>query len=72
MAINTSHLPKLGQLQTAMTTTKTYIDGIAEAVDDALDEMDERIRGYVYDETTENLTIPSSFCSYSDENLTLY
>ena len=47
MAINTSHLPKLGQLQTAMTTTKTYIDGIAEAVDDALDEMDERIRGYV-------------------------
>lgn len=72
MAVNLSHIDKLKDLQTAMIVAKAYMNGIAEACNDALDTMDARISGYIYDGQTEDLSIPSSFCAYADENLTLY
>jgi hypothetical protein len=72
MAVNLNHIDKLKDLQTSMTVAKAYMDGIAEACNDALDTMDARISGYAYDDQTEDLSIPSSFCTYADENLTLF
>lgn len=62
---DTSKTVTVGQLQAAVTTVKGYADGLAETLEDMID-------GYAYDSTTEDLTIPSSFCNYANENLTLY